>query len=383
MKNWNALSDENFRQQIRSFFEAHFPKHLTHLSRYPRWADVKEWYLKLSAQGWAAPNWPKEHGGMGLDGGKLLAFVEEQERWLMGRAPYEPGIMMLGPLLIQFGTEEQKRTFLPAILAGEHVWCQGYSEPNAGSDLANLKTEAVLEGDEYVINGSKIWTSFAQDATHMFILVRTEKSAKKQEGISFLLLDMKSPGITLRPIRNILGYENFCQVFLDNVRAPARWLVGKPNQGWTIAKAMLGFERIFLGSPKHPQFALRRLEAVGRALGRFKDPVFADRFAQLRMDVADLVSTYARYADIVKRGELLGPDVSLLKLWATETFQRITEATLEAADDAGGLAGEVSLGDAALDVSSPFYTARPATIYGGSNEIQRNILAKNVLGLPG
>lgn len=383
MKDWNAMSDAAFREEVGAFFSAHFPQHLRTMTRYPRWADVKDWFQTLVAKGWGAPNWPREHGGMGLDAGKLIIFVEEQERLLLGRMPFEPAITMLGPLLIQFGTDEQKRTFLPGILEARHVWCQGYSEPNAGSDLANLRTEAVRDGDEYVINGSKIWTSFAFDATHCFILVRTAKSAKKQEGITFLLMDMNQPGIRVRPIDNLLGYANFCEVFIDNARAPVAWRVGEENQGWTVAKAMLGFERLFLGSPKHPQYALNRLAEVGRLTGSFEDPAFVDRYTQLRLEVADLISAYGRYADVVRRGESLGPDVSLLKLWGTEVFQRATEAALEAAGNAGAIAGDATLGGGAANVLSPFYTARPATIYGGSNEIQRNILAKAVLRLPG
>lgn len=379
---WDALDDETFRREVADFFRTEYPEEIRFPAHFLRWAQCRDWYRKLYAKGFAAPAWPREWGGMGLSPGKLLAFIEEQEKHGIARTP-DMGITMLGPLLIRFGTEQQKREFLPPTLRGEYIWCQGYSEPNAGSDLASLRTEAVLDGDEYVITGSKIWTSFAMDATHMFLLVRTDKQAKKQQGISFMLVDMKSPGITVRPIRNLNGSEHFAEVFLDQVRTPARWLVGQPNQGWTIAKALLGFERISIGSPKLSQTGLQRLDRVVQARGLTADAAFMDRFTELKLNVADLTSAYGRFAEIVKRGGTLGPDVSLLKIFASETFQRITELTLEAGGDAGAIEGEVAFGDAAIDILSPFYNARPSTIYGGSNEIQRNIIAKSVLNLPG
>ncbi|HEV7912954.1 MAG TPA: acyl-CoA dehydrogenase family protein, partial [Albitalea sp.] len=227
---WNALADETFRREVAQFFCDAYPEEIRFPPHFVRWAQCKDWYRTLHAKGFAAPAWPREWGGMGLSPAKLLIFIEEQEKHGIARTP-DMGITMLGPLLIKFGTPAQKQDFLPPSLRGDYIWCQGYSEPGAGSDLASLRTEAVLDGDEYVINGSKIWTSYAMDATHMFVLVRTDKQAKKQEGISFMLVDMKSPGITVRPIRNLNGSEHFAEVFLDNVRTPARWLVGKPNQG--------------------------------------------------------------------------------------------------------------------------------------------------------
>jgi hypothetical protein len=382
MTDWNALSDEAFRAELRAFFAAHYPKELRFLPRRLRWAECREWYHTLSRKGWIAPNWPREHGGMGLDPGKLIIYFEETERAGIGRMP-DQGLTMVGPTLIRFGNDAQRAKFLPPIIAGEHVWCQGYSEPNAGSDLASLQTSAVLEGDEFVINGSKIWTSMAHDASHIYVLARTDRQAKKQEGISFLLVDMKSPGITLRTIRNIAGHEEFCQVFFDNVRTPRANLVGELNTGWTIAKGLLGFERLNIGSPRRPLQALEPLEVLVRARGLDDDPAFVERFNQLKLDLADLESLYARYVDKARRGEALGPDVSMLKIWATETYQRLSELLVEAAGEYGAFEGEVQLGEASVDILAPFYTSRPGTIYGGSNEIQRNILAKYVLKLPG
>jgi alkylation response protein AidB-like acyl-CoA dehydrogenase len=378
---WNALGDEDFRAEVRAFFEANYPPHLRFLPRRLRWAECRDWYLTLSQKGWIAPNWPREHGGMGLEPGKMIIYLEETERAGIGRMP-DQGITMVGPTLIRFGSAAQRARYLPRILSGESIWCQGYSEPNAGSDLASLQTSAVLDGDEFVINGSKIWTSMAHDATHIYVLARTDRQVKKQEGISFLLVDMKAPGITVRPIRNIAGHEEFCQVFFDNVRTARGNLVGDLNQGWTIAKGLLGFERLNIGSPRRPLQAFEQMEALARARGLFDEPAFVERFTQLKLDLADLQSLYSRYVDKVRRGEALGPDVSMLKIWAMETYQRVSELLIEAAGEFGAFEGDIGFGDETVDILAPFYTSRPGTIYGGSNEIQRNILAKYVLKLP-
>ncbi|MGZ8202458.1 MAG: acyl-CoA dehydrogenase family protein, partial [Burkholderiales bacterium] len=264
----------------------------------------------------------------------------------------------------------------------EIIWCQGYSEPNAGSDLANLQTSAVVEDDRFVVNGQKIWTTLAHDATHMYLLVRTDKMARKQQGISFLLVDLKTPGITVRPIRNIAGHEEFCEVFFDNVRVPLDALVGRLNEGWTVAKALLGFERLNIGSPRRPQYALMRLEMLARAKGLLDDAGFVDRFTALKLDLEDLASLYARYVAQVKRGEPLGQDVSSLKIWAMEAWQRLTDLLVETGAEDGVVEGAHDIAGVEIDFLSPFYYARPATIYGGSSEIQRNILAKYVLQLP-
>jgi alkylation response protein AidB-like acyl-CoA dehydrogenase len=318
---------------------------------------------------------------MGLTPAKLLVFMEEQERWGIARTP-DMGVIMVGPLLIRHGTPEQRAHYLPKSLSGEYIWCQGYSEPNAGSDLASLRMEAVVDGDDFVVNGQKIWTTLAQDASHIFLLVRTDKQAKKQAGISFLLADMQSPGITVRPIRNLAGHEEFCEVFFDNVRVPQVNLVGAPNHGWTMAKALLSFERIFLGSPKQCQYALRRVGEAASHSGLLEDPAFLERYTKLKLDVFDLETIYACYAGQVKRGETLGPDVSMLKVWATETFAALTELVMDAAGSQGAVVDKALFGTAEVEFMSLFYNARPATIYGGSNEIQRNIIAKAVLSLP-
>jgi len=197
--------------------------------------ESQAWHARLYAQGWVAPNWPKAHGGMGLSAYEQVAFQAEFDRHGINIAP-NMGVVMLGPLLIRYGTEAQQREFLHKILSGQVRWCQGYSEPSAGSDLANLRTTAELDGDHFIVNGQKIWTSFAHEADMIFLLVRTDKKAKKQEGISFLLADMRAPGITIKRIRNLSGNSEFCEVFLDNLRVPRQNLVGGLNQGWTMAK---------------------------------------------------------------------------------------------------------------------------------------------------
>jgi alkylation response protein AidB-like acyl-CoA dehydrogenase len=378
---WNALSDEDFRHRIRSYLEANYPGELRYPSRRLFWTEIGSWYRKMSEIGWIAPNWPREHGGMGLNPGKLLIFYEEHERWGVSRFA-DMGILMVGPLLIRHGTPEQRQQWLPRIIACEHLWCQGYSEPNAGSDLAGLRTEAVRDGDEYVINGQKIWTTLAQDATHIFILARTDKEAKKQAGISFFLADMSQPGIRVRPIRDVAGHEELNEVFLENVRVPAENLVGVPNEGWSIAKALLGFERIFLGAPKYPNYALGVLARVAQACGLMDEPGFAFQFAKLRMHVEDHTACYERFIEIVKRGEPVPPDISMLKVVSTESFQAIADQVIRAAGQAGQLVGPVALGEDSIDVLGPFFRALPSTIYGGTNEIQRNVLAREVLRLP-
>ena len=378
---WNAVSDDDFRQAIADFIATRVPPGLRHLNRRPRWAEVRDWYMTLSRNGWLVPGWPVEWGGKGLSPSKMLVYVEELER---GGAPrvMDQGLMNLGPVLIARGCDEQRRRFLPKIISGEHLWCQGYSEPNAGSDLASLRTEARLEGDEFIVNGQKIWTSVAFDANHMFALVRTDKTVKKQAGISFLLIDMRQPGVTVRPIRNIAGHEELCEVFLDNVRTPRTNLVGALNDGWQIAKTLLGFERIWSGSPRQSTIALIRLERLAQATGKMNDPVFAARFDRLAMDVLDGASAYERFAQIMRTGGSFGSEVSVLKIWATETCQRVTELMVEAADDLGTLTGEVPIDDETMDILYPFLDCRAFTIYGGSSQVQRNILAKSVLALP-
>ncbi len=380
-RDWNALNDNEFRALVNTEFEVNYPLELRFVPRRLRWTENCNWYRRMAQKGWIAPNWPTEFGGMGLESSKLLIFIDEQERLGIGRFA-DHGIHMVGPMLIKYGSPEQQRRYLPGILSCDQLWCQGYSEPNAGSDLASLRTQARIEGDEFVINGHKIWTSMAQDCSHIYVLARTDATVKKQEGISFLLVDLNAPGITVRPIRNLAGEEEFCEVFFDNVRTHVSNLVGGLNKGWTVAKSLLGFERIFIGSPKLPEYGLRLLSQVAKARGALDDPVFRDKYAQLQLDVDHLSEVFRKYAEMAVRGEHLGHDVSMLKIWATETFQRIADLILETAGAHGSLQSDTRIGAEVVNVLGLFYNARLPSIYSGSNEIQRNILAKQVLDLP-
>jgi len=380
-QDWNALPDNEFRSLLAGFVRSHCDPALRFPKRKLKLAQVREWWRSLFEAGLLAPAWPREHGGMGLDSGKALVYLETMEGCGAPRLP-DQGIINLGPLLIKYGSEWQKSHYLPKILSGENIWCQGYSEPNAGSDLASLHTSAVLQDDDYVINGQKIWTSWAQDATHMFALVRTDPAVAKQAGISFLLVELNQPGVAVRPIRTLMGHADFSEVFFDGARTSRENLVGALNGGWAMAKALLGFERIWAGSPRQARAMLAQLEAFVRSSGKARDTAVRDGVAKLQFDVADLESTYARFAGMASRGEPIGADVSILKVWATETCQRISECLVELCGDLATSPDDVSFDGGVVDATTPFLDSRSFTIYGGSSEIQRNILARNVLNLP-
>jgi alkylation response protein AidB-like acyl-CoA dehydrogenase len=383
MTDWNALPDEDFRRAFRELVEAKCPPEMRYMRKQrPLFNEVAEWYHALAEAGWLAPTWPVEHGGMGLGPAKHMIYVEEWGRLGCPRIP-DHGIGLVGPLLIEHGTEEQKAHYLPRILTGEHVWCQGYSEPNAGSDLASLRTSAMREGDEFVVNGQKIWTTLAHCANWIFVLVRTSRDEKvRQKGITVLLLDMTSPGVSVRPIANLRGETDFCEVFFDNVRVPVSNVVGEIDQGWNVAKSVLGHERIFLGAPTRPEIAIERLEKLASARGAFDDPAFLSRYAKHRLDLYDLGSTFERYAKVLREGGKLGADVSILKIFTTELYQRITEETLTLAGEDARFFDDIEAGNDHVDAMNLFLDSRAPAIFGGSNEIQKNILAKAVLGLP-
>jgi alkylation response protein AidB-like acyl-CoA dehydrogenase len=376
----NDLDDHGFRMRVRGWIEANYPPEIRNPPKRLHFPQTKQWYFKLAAQGWLCPGWPRQYGGMGLTAGKQLVMIEEFQRHGCARFN-DMGVSMIGPLLIRFGTDAQKQHFLPKILTGEHIWCQGYSEPNAGSDLASLRTEAIPDGDHWVVNGQKIWTSLAMDANWIFLLVRTNKSAKRQEGISFLLVPMDSAGITIRPIRNIDMGEEFCEVFFDNVRVPLGNLVGEIDRGWTMAKALLSFERIGIGSPRQSTYAMAKLKILAEHAGAWDDEVVRERYDRLAVDLRDHAALYETFAERVRSGTPLGQDVSMLKVHQTELYQRITDLMLEVGGEEAALLDPIG-GNRDLNPAGQFLQARPSTIYGGSNEIQRNILAKNVLGLP-
>lgn len=379
---WNALSDEEFRFEAIAFFERHFPKALLFLMRRPRKADIYEYMKTCSKYGWLAPAWPRKWGGMELSASKQVILLEERERIGVTRV-LEHGLNLLGPALMKFGTEEQRKKYLPPILAVDYLFCQGYSEPNAGSDLASLQTKAVLDGDHYVVSGSKIWTSLAQDANHMFLLARTDPDVKRQSGITFFILDFKTPGVTIKPITNITGYPEFCQIFFDNVRIPRENIVGGLNNGWTVAKGLLGFERLGVGSPRQAFYPMSKAREIATARGMWDDAEFRSKYTRLELDVGDLVLLFQRYADVIARGETPGPGMSMLKIWASESTMRLSALLIEIAGSSGSLSAEdVQFGDITANIAGSFYTLFPATIAAGANDIQRNILAKNALGLP-
>ncbi|MCZ4312966.1 acyl-CoA dehydrogenase [Comamonadaceae bacterium G21597-S1] len=378
---WGRMPESEFRQMVRALFAQHYPAQRRYMPYRQSWAESRDWYMTLSRLGWLAPAWPRQYGGLDLPADKLIAYIEESEAWGVARPP-DQGLVMVGPILMRFGTDAQRARFLPKVLSGEHVWTQGYSEPNAGSDLAAVRTEAVLDGDHFIVNGQKTWTTWGSDGTHMFMLVRTDRTVKKQAGISFLLVDLKTPGVTVRPIRNIAGEREFCEVFFDDVRVPRENLVGALNQGWTVAKALLGFERLFTGSPKHSQHTLHQVETLALQRGLFDDPAFVARFAQLQLDTADLGAAYAGFAEIAKRGEPIPASISMLKIWSTETYERLALLLIEAAQDYGGMRDHCRNDEIDMHVVAPLFNALGAKIFAGSNEIQRNILAKAVLDLP-
>jgi alkylation response protein AidB-like acyl-CoA dehydrogenase len=319
---------------------------------------------------------------MGLSAAKLMAMHEEMQDFGVGRW-IDFGVEMLGPLLILFGTEEQRSIYLPRILSREHLWCQGYSEPNAGSDLASLKTTADIKDQHFRINGRKIWTSYAQEATHMFLLARTSKSSRPGEGISFLLVDLKTPGISVSPIADLRGDEVFCEVSFDEACVPCANLVGELNHGWTIAKALLGFERLFIANPAPVTYAMTQLRSLARHRGLYDDPAFRDRCAELELDLLDLTAFYNLFADLLRQGKTITHDISMLKICSTETWQRTAAFLAEVADEQGICLNAQRLEDEELQLLSPTFNALPSSIYGGSNEIQRNVVARRVLCLPG
>lgn len=381
----NALDDlsiDAFRAKFRDWLETHYPEEW----RKPivlrlRGEQEKSWLRLLDEHGWRLPAWPREHGGLGLPLAKQLAYHEELVRF--GAARFlDSGGTMLGPILIKFGTPEQKAKYLPPILRGETLWCQGYSEPNAGSDLASLKCSAVRDGEHYVVNGSKIWTTMAMDASHMFLLARSSQGLRKQQGISFFLMEMNTPGVTVRPIENLAGESEFGQVFFDEVRIPAENLVGVEGEGWSIAKALLGVERIFVGSPGLSRDAYAVFGRVAGKLG-LSGGSFDELDARLLCDLNDMVALYQMISAAAVAGTAEDHDFSLLKLASSELFQRISEANLQIASDYAGVKDAIALGDQQLELHAIFMLARAATIYSGTSEVQRDIVARALLGKAG
>lgn len=384
--NRNALPDDVFRAEFRNFLSENYPAHLRQDTLRPfrriRGKDMVDWLRVVNQHGWRCPDWPREYGGMGLSFRKQLIYQEELERAGVART-IEFGESQLGPTLIHLGTQAQKDYYLPRILVCEDLWCQGYSEPNAGSDLASLRTHAERNGNEFVVNGQKIWTTHASDSSHIFLLVRTGQYEKRQQGISFLLVDLRSPGITIRPIHNLAGEDEFCEVFFDNVRVPADAVVGEVDDGWTVAKALLGHERIWLGIPTLVNRAFDLAVKLVRERGLERDSGVTDRVAALAADLHDYHLLYSRISnDVADSGRAPGPEVSVLKIYVSELLQRLTQFNVDIAAEFGGIIGEVQIGGTTADLHWQLMMSRAFTIFAGANEVQRDILAKSVLRLP-
>jgi alkylation response protein AidB-like acyl-CoA dehydrogenase len=393
-----APADLAFRDTVRAWLAANLPADLQHkvlnhkrLSR----EEFVRWHQTLAKQGWVAPNWPAEYGGTGWS--TVQQHIWQEECAQAGTPAIMPfGVNMVAPVIMAFGSEAQKRHYLPRILSCEDWWCQGYSEPGSGSDLASLKTRAERDGDHYIVNGQKTWTTLAQHADMMFCLVRTDSGVRKQEGISFLLIDMKTPGITVRPIITLDEDHEVNEVFLDNVRVPVANLIGEENKGWTYAKYLLGHERTGIaavGRSKRELGFLKRIAGTQHKNGKplIDDPLFSAKLASLEIELMALEVTVLRVISQEGKRRGPGPEASMLKVKGTEVQQRLTELMVEAVGPMGipfdpaflechsehSAAGD----DDAAPLVPYYFNYRKTSIYGGSNEIQKNIITQMILGL--
>ena len=388
--------EEAFRAEVRAFIadaKSKLPKNMGAPESATRTKeDYLAWHKLLYKQGWVAPAWPKEYGGTGWTVTQRYIFNEEcAQAETPTTLPF--GLSMVAPVIFTFGNDEQKKKYLPRILSGEDWWCQGYSEPGAGSDLASLRTKAVREGEFYIVNGQKTWTTLAQYADWIFCLVRTDPNVKSQEGITFLLIDMKTPGITVKPIIVLDGAHEVNDVFFDNVKVPVANRVGEENKGWTYAKFLLVHERSGIARVAGSKRAVERLKEIagsemvdGKPLIDTED--FSRKVAELEVELSALEFTELRTLAAESKGKMAGPESSILKIRGTEIQQRITELTEEAVgyyafpNERGFGSNEYPVGpDYAVGAAGRYFNMRKASIYGGSNEIQRNIIAKAVLGL--
>jgi alkylation response protein AidB-like acyl-CoA dehydrogenase len=398
---------EAFRAEVRGWLEANAPAAIRGLEvdpetggnwggRRPHWdhPEMKTWLERAAARGFTAPTWPREFGGGGLAPEQAKGLAEELRRLRLPPPLTGFGLTMIGPTLLRFGSEEQKRLHLPRICRGEIRWCQGYSEPDAGSDLASLQTRAVRDGDFLVVSGTKVWTSYGDLSDWIFALVRTSPEAKKQEGISFLLIDMQTPGVSVRPIRLISGKSPFCETRFEDVRVPVGNAIGPIDGGWTVAKALLGHERSMIAD-LFGSMSGRRTQESGSPLAnlvrsyrggepgtRLCDALLRDEIARCEMDERALALTSQRARDAARAGHQPGPETSIFKVTATELNQRRTELAVRIAGAQGlGWEGPGYSGDE-LRRTRQWLRARGNSIEGGSSEVQLNIIAKRVLGLP-
>jgi len=396
----NYTAEERaFRDEVRTFLNDKLPKDIaSKVKEHKRLGkeDTIRWQKILNEQGWLALHWPVEHGGTGWS--PIQKHIFEEECAEAGAPTVLPfGVNMVAPVIIKFGTQEQKDHYLPRILRSDDWWCQGYSEPGAGSDLAGLKTRAVRDGDHYIVNGQKTWTTLGQHANMIFCLVRTDPDAKKQEGISFLLIDMeKSEGITVRPLITLDGEHEVNEVFFDDVKVPVENLVGEENKGWTCAKYLLTFERTGIAGVGSSKAALAHLKQVAREQqvnGKplIEEPHFRSRLADVEMELMSLEMTNLRTVAAAEAGGVPGAESSFLKIMGTELRQEITDLFRRAAGPhalpflpeqlAGDFDGDTVGPEFAGSVASRYFNFRKLSIFGGSNEIQKNIISKMILGL--
>jgi len=378
----DSPTEAEFRSEVRAWLEANLPLTLRGCTTRPPPTELMPWYRTLSKKGWIAPHWPKQYGGMGATLNEQIIMVEELARVGAPQMPAQ-GLNHIGPILIEFGSDAQKARHLPPIIAGTVIWAQGYSEPGAGSDLASLATRATLHGDHFVVNGQKIWTTWGHHSDWMFALVRTDPEAQpRHAGISFLLLDLHSPGIKIRPIKTIAGDEEFSEVFFDDVVVPAENLVGKLNGGWRIANALLGHERLGTSNPQFALMALERIKTIARASGVMADAAFQDRLAAASINVTALSALFNHAVELTNQEKSPGPESSIIKIYGSELLQALNDLLMEAAGGHAAMEKPVSTEFGSVDISTSYLQVRRATIYGGSSEIQRNIVARRVLNLP-
>jgi len=395
---------ENFRSEVREFLEENCPETMrgpADLMSTANWGgrkreffepveDGERWMRVMAERGWTVPTWPKEYGGGGLDRDHARVLAQEMQR-IRARPPVTNlGITMLGPTLLEYGTEEQKQEHIRGIAEGRIRWCQGYSEPGAGSDLASLQARCEDMGDHYRINGQKIWTSYADKSDWIFCLVRSDPDAPKHEGISFLLIDMDQPGVTTSPIKLISGSSPFCQTFFEDARAEKKDLVGPWNGGWTIAKRLLQFERQSIGGmdsgiargPRRASLGELAKEYVGEAEGRIADGAVRDKVAAFDIDAHALSSTMRRSSDEARSGNPVGTASSIFKYLSTENNKTRLELRLEILGLSGlGWEGDGFEADE-LKATRDWLRSKANSIEGGTSEVQLNIIAKRVLGLP-
>jgi alkylation response protein AidB-like acyl-CoA dehydrogenase len=401
-----AFNDEDlaFQREVRDWITSNMPPEVAEESRRSRTSHVSkerllQWQKKLAGKGWLCPNWPKEYGGPGWNSTQKFIFEMEMAR---ADSPYLSSfsIKMVAPVLMKYGSAAQKQRFLPKIAAAEELWCQGYSEPGSGSDLASLRTKAVREGDHYIVNGQKIWTTNAHYADWIFCLVRTSNEGKRQEGISFLLIDMKSPGIKIDPIYLVDGTRTpmrheVNQVFFTDVKVPAENLVGEENKGWTYAKYLLEFERGGQAFGPRLRKAFRHLQTLSKSQLDAGEPLSAsvkwrEKMAALEIEIDAVEMNEMMFYSGLKTGDAPGNMGSVVKMRGTEVGQKVTELAVEAVGWYGAPFTELRNydsnivpvgGDYVDDVSPRYFNTRKTTIYGGSSEVQRNVLAKAMLGL--